>query len=566
MAVVILASGVELHARISTPGNPTANKIDPSLPSIVFCHPTWLDSFFFYPQIEDPLFTDGYNLVAFDMRGHGLTLGGSRPERYDAWSVADDIVAGMDGLGIRAAHVVGVAFGAVVAANLASAHADRVKTLTLISLPPNVDNEDTAMGYAECREALVAATLAGDADTMDAITQATFAYDAGALAPAIREVRDEYMAAARERLEASPEEAADAAFYVWEPVTTRQPQTTDEMAQISAPVLILQAGTTEEPAFTEDAQLWAFRFNSLHRTARAQVHMIDNVGHFMTLTSPNVVNPLVAKFIGTPASARLPPLPRVGARIRGPSEPRRPSTPRSATFGGFDMSIPFTRGPTVGEAMDRVNVYVDVVTEVVGTTMPRRKAPKGPGTDKPKLAKKRAKVTPTVALPTVAAQPQTQPQPVAGPSIIPWKQQLSNLVANLPPLPPAATPSTWTPETMAASLEAYTGWATSIRQWHRELESTLLEPNLDGLLEMISTPFAPPLTLAEAETNLPPNTLHAYLVNEVTPNYRRFRALSTPSLSEHVALESLGMALDDMLAQHVLPHIAPGHSSDVATG
>ncbi|BEJ02610.1 hypothetical protein CcaverHIS631_0704050 [Cutaneotrichosporon cavernicola] len=517
MAVVILASGVELHARISTPGNPTANKIDPSLPSIVFCHPTWLDSFFFYPQIEDPLFTDGYNLVAFDMRGHGLTLGGSRPERYDAWSVADDIVAGMDGLGIRAAHVVGVAFGAVVAANLASAHADRVKTLTLISLPPNVDNEDTAMGYAECREALVAATLAGDADTMDAITQATFAYDAGALAPAIREVRDEYMAAARERLEASPEEAADAAFYVWEPVTTRQPQTTDEMAQISAPVLILQAGTTEEPAFTEDAQLWAFRFNSLHRTARAQVHMIDNVGHFMTLTSPNVVNPLVAKFIGTPASARLPPLPRVGARIRGPSEPRRPSTPRSATFGGFDMSIPFTRGPTVGEAMDRVNVYVDVVTEVVGSFDNTVEA--------------------------TALKPRRQPSSP----------------------PPAATPSTWTPETMAASLEAYTGWATSIRQWHRELESTLLEPNLDGLLEMISTPFAPPLTLAEAETNLPPNTLHAYLVNEVTPNYRRFRALSTPSLSEHVALESLGMALDDMLAQHVLPHIAPGHSSDVAS-
>jgi pimeloyl-ACP methyl ester carboxylesterase len=60
------------------------------------------------------------------------------------------------------------------------------------------------------------------------------------------------------------------------------------MARISAPVLILQAAANEEPAFTEDAQLWAFKFNTLHRTTRAQVHMIDNVGHFMTLTSPNV--------------------------------------------------------------------------------------------------------------------------------------------------------------------------------------------------------------------------------------------------------------------------------------
>ncbi|GMK59998.1 hypothetical protein CspeluHIS016_0902150 [Cutaneotrichosporon spelunceum] len=366
MVSVLPPAGVPLHAHISTPSNSTATGIDPTLPSIVFCHPTWLDAFFFYPQTEDPLFTDGYNLVAFDMRGHGLTARGPRSKHYDAWSVADDIAASMDGLGIRAAHVVGVAFGAVVAANLASAHSERVKTLTLISLPPNVDDEDTAMGYAECREALVAATLARDVDTMDAITQATFAYDAGPLSPAIREVRDEYMVAARERLQASPEEAAEAAFYVWEPVTTRRPQTTEEMARISAPVLILQAAANEEPTFTEDAQLWAFRYNALHRNTRAQVHMIDNVGHFMTLTSPNVVNPLVAKFIGTPASAGLPPLPRVGARISGPSEPRRPSTPRSATFGGFDMAVPFTHGPTAGDAMDRVNVYVDVVTEVVG--------------------------------------------------------------------------------------------------------------------------------------------------------------------------------------------------------
>lgn len=132
------------------------------------------------------------------------------------------------------------------------------------------------------------ATQSGDADTLDAITRATFAYDAGTLAPAVREIRDDYMVVARERLLASPTDAAAAAFYVWEPVTSRQPQSTEEMARISAPVLILQAAANEEPAFTEDAQLWAFRFNALHRTSRAQVHMIDDVGHFMTLTSPNV--------------------------------------------------------------------------------------------------------------------------------------------------------------------------------------------------------------------------------------------------------------------------------------
>lgn len=38
--------GVALHARISVPGNALAQAIEPKLPTILFCHPTWLDSFF----------------------------------------------------------------------------------------------------------------------------------------------------------------------------------------------------------------------------------------------------------------------------------------------------------------------------------------------------------------------------------------------------------------------------------------------------------------------------------------------------------------------------------------
>jgi hypothetical protein len=37
---------VALHARITTPDTPTATAVDPTLPTILFCHPTWLDSFF----------------------------------------------------------------------------------------------------------------------------------------------------------------------------------------------------------------------------------------------------------------------------------------------------------------------------------------------------------------------------------------------------------------------------------------------------------------------------------------------------------------------------------------
>lgn len=37
---------VKLGARIATPSEPVARGIDSELPTIVFCHPTWMDSYF----------------------------------------------------------------------------------------------------------------------------------------------------------------------------------------------------------------------------------------------------------------------------------------------------------------------------------------------------------------------------------------------------------------------------------------------------------------------------------------------------------------------------------------
>jgi pimeloyl-ACP methyl ester carboxylesterase len=46
--------------------------------------------------MEDPLFADHYNLVAFDMRGHGLTtVDGGPDDQYDAWTAAQDLAAGL---------------------------------------------------------------------------------------------------------------------------------------------------------------------------------------------------------------------------------------------------------------------------------------------------------------------------------------------------------------------------------------------------------------------------------------------------------------------------------------
>jgi hypothetical protein len=81
-----------------------------------------------------------------------------------------------------------------------------------------------------------------DAELLDAITTATFEYDVGSLSSILREVRDEYMGLARQRLQ-SPSAAAsaeDVAHYIWNPVTTRRALSDEEIERITAPTLILQ--------------------------------------------------------------------------------------------------------------------------------------------------------------------------------------------------------------------------------------------------------------------------------------------------------------------------------------
>ena len=76
-----------------------------------------------------------YRVIVPDQRGYSA---GARPadvEAYRIGELAGDVVAIMDGLGVASAHVVGHDWGAAVAWQLGARHADRVRTLTAVSVP-----------------------------------------------------------------------------------------------------------------------------------------------------------------------------------------------------------------------------------------------------------------------------------------------------------------------------------------------------------------------------------------------------------------------------------------------
>jgi pimeloyl-ACP methyl ester carboxylesterase len=77
----------------------------------------------------------GYRAVAFDQRGYSPGARPAEVERYRTPSLVADVLAVADEIGGFSFHLVGHDWGAAVAWQLAGRHQDRLRTLTVLSVP-----------------------------------------------------------------------------------------------------------------------------------------------------------------------------------------------------------------------------------------------------------------------------------------------------------------------------------------------------------------------------------------------------------------------------------------------
>jgi pimeloyl-ACP methyl ester carboxylesterase len=101
---------------------------------------------------------EGFDCVVFDNRGMGLSGPAQMP--FTTADMAGDVVALLDGLEIERAHVVGISMGGMIAQELALAHPERIRSLT-VGATYCGGPEGTLMGDEDLRM-LGAAMASGD--------------------------------------------------------------------------------------------------------------------------------------------------------------------------------------------------------------------------------------------------------------------------------------------------------------------------------------------------------------------------------------------------------------------
>jgi pimeloyl-ACP methyl ester carboxylesterase len=123
-------NGINLYYEIHGTGEP-----------LVLLHGGLGASEMFGPALER--LAEGHRVIAVDLQGHGRTADVDRPIRLE--TMAEDIAALMDHLGIERADAVGYSLGGGVAFQLAVRHPDRVRRLVVVSAYFRDDAVDPAL-------------------------------------------------------------------------------------------------------------------------------------------------------------------------------------------------------------------------------------------------------------------------------------------------------------------------------------------------------------------------------------------------------------------------------------
>lgn len=113
------------------------SEIDGAEPAVILLHGLTGHRDDFTPMLPELAeATGGLRVIAPDLRGHGDSTHSGDPGSFSFDRCVEDVIALLDGLGIKRCHLLGHSFGGMVAVRFALAHPDRLASLVLMSTGP----------------------------------------------------------------------------------------------------------------------------------------------------------------------------------------------------------------------------------------------------------------------------------------------------------------------------------------------------------------------------------------------------------------------------------------------
>ncbi|WP_133648547.1 alpha/beta fold hydrolase [Paraburkholderia flava] len=237
---------------------------------VVLVHPVGLDLTYWDNQIE--ALCDGYDVIAYDLPGHGRSAG--RPEDWTLDQAAVGLAEVVSGSAVTSVHLVGLSVGGMISQKLAMTRPEQVASLTLI---------DTAASFAEAaREAMRLRAQSARSSGMHAVLQTTlerwFTGQTRARRP------DLIDRVARTLL------ADDPAIHgaMWDMIA--ELDLVDGLNRIACPTLILVGEF--DPSSPPSAA------RQLHdRIPDSRLHIIEQASHMAPLERPEVINTHLLSFL-----------------------------------------------------------------------------------------------------------------------------------------------------------------------------------------------------------------------------------------------------------------------------
>ncbi|HEY5354678.1 MAG TPA: alpha/beta hydrolase [Streptosporangiaceae bacterium] len=277
--VITTGDGVRLHAESTGGGTP-----------LLFLHEFAGDHRSWEPQVR--FFSARYRCVTYAARGYPPSGVPADPAAYSQERAVADAVAVLDGLGLPAAHVVGLSMGGFAALHLTLRHPDRVLSTVAAGTGYGAAPDRQAAFRAEC-EAIAAAF------ETDGAEQVASWY---ALGPARVQFQNKNPRGWAEFAAALAGHSAPGSALTMRGVQAGRPSLyalRDELARITTPLLVL-AGDEDESCL--DVALM------LKRTIpSAGLAVLPRTGHTANLEEPHLFNEAVDRFLGAAERGAWPP-------------------------------------------------------------------------------------------------------------------------------------------------------------------------------------------------------------------------------------------------------------------